>query len=206
MPKEVTEKIGQLNGKILELKEGKDDLQKFIVELNKTSELKITEMEVENTTLEEKYGGDIDTLTLENEALEMQITEDNKNASILENNYTSEKESLKEDIKKLEGSHVTLSEKFKDLVTKKDLVISENKKLKVQAFESKAKYLSSVYRLELLTVKKLIETYTNENDLEKALSKEQRLGIKENTLNIELPKYTPNNESLRKSKLLDRLM
>ena len=74
--------------------------------------------------------------------------------------------------------------------------------------ETKAKYYSNVYKVELPEVKKLMETYKNEKDLVANLQKEEKIMKRESASTVipDIPEYKPSSRhSESKSKFLEGL-
>ena len=207
VPKEVTERIGVLNGKIIALQNDKTTLSEASKKstkehnemLDNRDELlvesrdKVEQLESELTSVKEDHTKILDEVN-------------DSYAKELRDSHT-ENNDLEKQVNELLEDRVTLTDKFESLVKKKDLVIETNTKLKEELTSSEASYLSSVYRLDKKIVEKLMDTYEGKA-LESALNKEKRLIVKESLIkeDIEVPEYKPNNESLRKGKMLDRLI
>ena len=105
---------------------------------------------------------------------------------------------LTEQLENVESMYQSVS-KGKEESDRKIVQLAEDLK------DTKARYYSTMYKVELRDVKKLMETISNEKDLEKALVNNEKLNKRLSPQIIEVPEYKPNKRSTEKSAFLEKL-
>ena len=195
-----------------------EDIHETIIKEKKHAEELSEELESEvnkRISIEEK----LDEAQREYKELEDKfnyISEDfNKLNDSIDEKEEKDKELFREILedKKKEYDEVTgLYEELENKVEgyKKDKVkaVQLSSEYREAMLETKAKYYSNVYKVELPEVKKLMETYKNEKDLVANLQKEEKIIKRESASAVipDIPEYKPSSRhSESKSKFLEGL-
>ena len=208
VPKEVTEKIGEQSGLILELK-------------GTISEMKTQKANEASESFKENQAQRAEKREFENKisVLETEVSSVEKNLhEVIEENEAIYNRNINEykiteaghekEIKLMKENQIAFTKNFNSLVEKKDKIILINTELKNEVHETKALYNASIYKLEVPVVKKLMEIYSGKK-LKEALTKEQRIHIRDGRQNeskIEVPTYNPNKASVKRSNMLETLV
>jgi len=146
----------------------------------------------ELNTQYEELGEELDKVTSDFESLKESIEEKESSdkkifKEILEDN--------KRELKVSEEFASELNEELEDLTEQLEKKNETLEKYKGVLVETSAKFYASFYKLEIPTVNKLMERYTNEKDLKEALLKEEKMNQRTpmKTKEITVPTYNENH-------------